>query len=279
MNPRINAVLAGLAVLPAVAGEQEFPRLSELVPHFEKRLRSTRWEVRYCLLSDLDGRDAESKRALELLSRDGHDAVASQALRRYVGNFVSIDRSLFRPEVYFHGTPFLGREPMHARELVDRCLVRLRTADEARDAEQEAAGRADPAVADALVVVGILGTPEDSVRLQPFLDSKNDYVAIQAAKAVIRLGQTQEAADALIRLTKRDPAKHLHYVTEALRLLKELDHPEFKASVLDALSAVDRTEGIPPNWLNEFLLLAAEIDGNVWLREVASGAAGAGEPK
>lgn len=116
-------------------------------------------------------------------------------------------------------------------------------------------------------------------QLQPFLDSKNDYVAIRTAVAVIRLGERVKGGDALVRLTKRDPAKHLCYVTAALRFLKELEHPEFRLTLLDALAAVDRDEGIQPNWVSDFLLLAAEIDGNVWAPKAALGAAGAGERK
>lgn len=274
MNARVAAVLASLAVLPAAVGAQEFPRLSGRVPHFEKRLKSTRWQVRYCLLGALDGTDAESRRALELLCRDENDAVASQALHRYERNFIQIDRTLFRPELYFRVTQFLGRTPATGRDLVDRCLARLQTAE--KDATQGA--RAGYDLVHLITVVGVLGTAEDATQLHRFLDSENDYVALHTARAVIRLGDTEKGTEALVRLAKREPAKHLHYVTRALRLLKELEHPQFKPTLVHALGAVDRTEAIQPSWLNEFLLLAVEIDENVWAPK-ASDAAEPGQHK
>ncbi|HEX5138410.1 MAG TPA: hypothetical protein VFY93_15650 [Planctomycetota bacterium] len=273
MKRRIAAILAVLAALPAaMAEEQDFPHLSARVPYFRERLESTRWQVRYCLLGELDGSDAETKRALELLSRDGNESVANQALVRYEMGFVRIEKSLFRPEVYFLRMPFPGCEPDKGVDLVDRCLALLRPPAEAPE-------RPDPALVRAITVVGILGKRGDSPQLERFLDSENDYVALHAAVAVIRLGDTEKGAGALVRLTERDPAKHLHYITQALHLLKEIEHPEFKPALLHALAAVERTEGIQPNWLSHFFLLAAEIDGSVWTPKANPGAAEAGEAK
>jgi len=273
MNRRIAVILAGLAAMPAaMAEEQDFPHLSARVPYFGERLKSTRWQVRYCLLGELDGRDAETKRALELLSRDGNESVANQALVRYESNFVRIEKSLFRPEVYFRGIQILGCEPASGVDLVDRCLASLRPPAKAPE-------RHSPTMVRAITVVGILGARAHSAQLERFLDSENDYVALHAAMALIRLGDTEKGAGALVRLAKRDPAKHLPYITQALQFLKEIEHPEFKPALLHVLGAVDRTEGIQPSWLSHFFLLAAEIDGSVWTPKEAPGAAGAGERK
>ena len=101
--------------------------------------------------------------------------------------------------------------------------------------------------------------------LHPFLESTNDYVALGAAKALIRLGDRAKGVAALSRMTERDPSKHLFYVTQALYALKEMEHPELRTMTLRVLSTVDRIEGIQHNWLTEFLLLAAQVtDNDVW---------------
>jgi hypothetical protein len=256
-----RCVAALLIVWSAAAfAQSDFPRLAARVPHFAERLRSTRWQVRYALLGELGGRDAETKRALELLARDRNEAVANQALVRYVRQFVEVDRTLFRPEVYFREGPW--RQDAKGRALVDQCLAWLAGPNAKSD---------DPAVVRSIVVVGILGRPEDAAKLGRFLDSENDYVAWNAAVALLRLGDTKNGSDALVRLTKREPGKHLHYVTEALRTLREIAHPRYEELVRAALAAVDRTDGIQPNWLSEFLLLAAEVEKDVWTRPGADG--------
>ena len=277
MKWSVMAVLACMLVMPTVvAAQQTFPDLSKRVPYLTQRLRSTRCEVRYYLLHDLTRRDLETKRVLETLVRDEHNGVANQALVRYVNSFVDIEKALFRPELYVPGRFSIADLPEEDpdKALVDYCLARREIPWKGgfrHDDMQPVLPVLDPAQLDnprmheSLAIVGILGRPEDAKALYPFLQSTNDYVVLGAAKAVIRLGDKTKGLEALSRLTEKDPLKHLYYVTEALHVLKEMSHPHLKTIVLRALSSVERTEGIQPNWLGEFRLLAADVTGNdVW---------------
>jgi len=255
------------------AAEEAFPDLSKRVPYLTQRLQSTRWQVRYYLLLDLKGRDSQTKRAQETLVRDEHEGVANQATVRYVNNFVNIKKTLFRPGLYAPGRFPIADLPEDDpdRALVDYCLARSEIPRRPRDDMRPVLPVLDPAQSDnprmheTLTIVGILGRPEDARALYPFLQSTNDYVAFGAAKAVIRLGDKSKGVEALCRLAGKDPSEHLYYVTEALHALREMDHPDLKSMALRILSSVDRTEGIQPNWLGEFLLLAADVVGNdVW---------------
>jgi len=62
-------------------------------PWLDHRLESRDWRARYSLLGELTGKDAVTKGALETLAQDEHPHVANQALVRYVGGFLEIDKS------------------------------------------------------------------------------------------------------------------------------------------------------------------------------------------
>jgi hypothetical protein len=277
MRRSVIANLAGILLLSACSPVRTVvPAPSGGIPHLHQRLKSSRWEVRYCLLRELTGRDLATKRVLERLARDEHARVANQALVRYVNRFVSIDKAVFRPAVFVP-----GRFPVHdlpernpERVLVDYCLGRRPrelTGLVTRNCTipnlwiLDPAKRDDPEMVATLTIVGILGDRKDAKALHPFLRSTNDYVVLNAAKAVIRLGDRARGVEALSRLTESDPREHLYYVTEALWALIELGHPELETLVTRVLAAVERTEGIKPNWLSEFLLAAAQAaDADVW---------------
>jgi len=236
-----------------------FPGLSERVPHFMERLQSNRWQVRYGLLHDLTGRDVETKHVLEMLIRDENKSVANQALMRYLRAFVDIDKTLFKPELYFGGIVGCPPEPDLLKEerydaLVDIYLRGLK-----------AAKLGDPGMHYNLTIVGIMGKPGDAETLYPFLKSANDYIVLGAAKAVIRLGDKKKGMEALRSITIKEPSKHLSYITQSLYALKEMRHPELETIVNDVLSSINQSEGIQPNWLNEFFLLAADVTSkDVW---------------
>lgn len=102
-NTLVTLLLSGLALAPVFAAERTFTALAGHIPFLEQRLQSTRWEVRYFLACRLNGRDDETKAAIETLIRDKHQGVANQALVRYVNNFVTVDRTLFDPKIYVPG--------------------------------------------------------------------------------------------------------------------------------------------------------------------------------
>ena len=238
----------------------QFPDLSKRIPYLMERLHSDRWKVRYCLLGDLKGRDIETKRVLETLMGDENKSVANQATVRYLYSFVDIDKTLFKPELYFYGKvgdgfpePGLLSEERYD-DLAENCIHHLKSVP-----------LDITSIYPILTVVGILGKPSDAEVLYPFLQSTNDYVIFGAAKAVIRLGDKKKGTEALQRLAGKDPSKHLHYVAQALYALKEMQYPELETIVIDVLSSIDRSEGIQLNWLNKFLLLAADVTSkDVW---------------
>ncbi len=287
-----SAAVAGLAALllagPAAAEPPVAPAPPAEAPDFAQRLHSGRWEVRYGLLGELTGRDAGARQALERLVRDPNPRVANQALVRLLDQFVRVDRSLFDVGVYLGpggaGEPL---EDLSPRELVAYCLrepgrgpvlgamkrltrvVSLRGAG-ARPLADDLAPMENPRTDLALTIIGLVGEPGDAAALRPSLDAENDYVALTAAKAAIRLGDEPAGVATLLRLARQEPGEHLHYVTEALYALRELRHPDLQALVRSMLARVDaanqsRPGGVQLNWLNSFLRLAADVLGEqVW---------------
>lgn len=237
----------------------QFPDLSRRVPYLMERLHSNRWEVRYCLRAYLKGRDIETKRVLETLIRDEDKRVANQALVVHLYDFIDIDKSLFKPEIFFYGKPdeefselgLLIEERQDA--LVDKCIDRLKSAK-----------LDDPGIYRELTVVGILGKPSESEALYPFLDSANEFVASIAAQAVVRIGDRKKGMEAFRRIAC-DLSKSPLYSTTALYALKEVQDPELETMVNDILALIDHSKEIRPEWLNPFLLFAADVTSkDVW---------------
>jgi hypothetical protein len=277
----VTMVLLTVSALPAA--EPAFPELSKRVPFLMQRLYSTRWEVRYSLIGDLDAQDGETKAALEVLVRDTHPHVANQALVAYLNGYVQVDKSLFDARHYVPELFPAKDMPRHrqSRDLVDYCLGRIRierkgTFDDPVLGVLDVRKLDDAEMGHPLTIVGLLGRPEDAAALRPFLKSGNDYVVLGAAKALLRLGDKAEAVEALSALTAKDPKEHLYYITEALLVLKEIGYPEYKATVLRVLSVVDSRDDIQLNWLDSFLMLAAEVDGDILRRKQPTAPPGPG---
>ena len=271
----VALLLTGIAAVSALGTERDQATSAGHTPFLEQRLHSARWEVRYYLACQLDERDDNSKRAFETLIRDKHQGVANQALVRYLNSFVAVDKALFDPRVYLPGrfpvTDLPEAEPNRA--LVDYCLGRREIAPKGGfrgEDMQPTLGvldpkkRDDPTMYEPLTIVGMLGQQDDAALLYPFLVSTNDYVVLGAAKALLRLGVETKALQALARLTEGDPKKHLYYITEALYVLREVENADYQDIVLRVLATIDKTEGIQPNWLNGFLLLASDVSEDVW---------------
>jgi hypothetical protein len=268
-------LLTGVGVVSAWGAERDHARAAGRTPFLEQRLHSVRWEVRYYLAGQLDGRDGSTKRAFETLIRDKHQGVANQALVRYLNSFVAVDKALFEPRAYVPGrfpvTDLPEAEPNRA--LVDYCLgwrVITPKGGFRVDDMQPTLGvldpkkRDDPTMYESLTIVGMLGQQDDAPFLYPFLESTNDYVVVGAAKALLRLGDKTKALRALVRLTEGDPKTRLYYITEALHVLQEVEHPGYRDIVLRVLATIDKTESIQPNWLNAFLFLASDVSEDVW---------------
>jgi HEAT repeat protein len=242
---------------PKEAGQ--FPELSKKIPYLMERLYSDRWKVRYCILGDLTGRDIETKRLLETLIRDESKKVAFHALVPYLNAFVDIDKTLFKPEVFFYSKPdeelselgLLNEGRQDA--LIEKCIDRLKSAK-----------LDDPGIYRFLSVVGILGEPGYAEVLYPFLESSNDFVISTAARAVVRIGDRQKGMEAFRRFAW-DPSIHPYYSMTALYALQEMRDPELERIVNEILASIDQIEGLGPEWLNAFLPFAADVTRkDVW---------------
>jgi hypothetical protein len=252
----------------AVASSAE---LDKRIPYVEQRLHSSRWQVRYSLLQELDGRDKETKALLEKLVRDANEHVANQALVRYISNFVIVDKKLFDPDIYLPGKYPLDSLPKDGRNraLVEYCLGRKDIAFDGKIYDTEPAipvldisHQDRPEMSGSLTIVGLLGDVEDAKRLHPFLESTNPYVALSACIAVIRLGDKAAGDKALCSLIDRVGLKDGYYTIQALYALREVDRPAFVRLARRILAQTRGQEGIDPSLLNAFLMLAAEADEN-----------------
>ncbi len=248
----------------AMPPETGFPELSRRVPLFEPQLTSRHWEVRYSLLGELDGQDDETRRALEVLMKDPNDRVANQAQVRWLYEFIEVDRSLFRPEVYLQwprGTPKIPKDQWR-QAMLDHVLGRsiqedlcgtctspgLAVLDESvmshrvgKSPLDQVVGapdtqvvlRDDADMANPVEVVGMLGAAEDAEVIKPFGESTNPYLAWKTAVALVRLGDRKSADAILMRIAtgKRDDG-NLYYVIEALDTMRRLKHPAFEETVV-----------------------------------------------
>ncbi len=217
---------------PELSKEMEqFPGLSIRIPYFMERLHSNRWQVRSCLLDDLKGRDAETKRVFEIYINDENKRVAEKAHMAYLG-FIDIDKTLFRPELYFRsivgGRCFDGGIPDEDQydAYVDNCVRSLNSAK-----------LEDHSIDRTLTLVGIIGKPGDAGTLYRFLQSPDDNIAYNAAIAVIRFGDRERGIETLRRLARWDPTEDIPYMYYALIALKELQDPELETIVMEALAS------------------------------------------
>jgi hypothetical protein len=264
MERYVLAVLAALLVLPGGGSAQDTPTLMSRVPYLAERLHSSRWQVRYCLLGELMDRDPETKHAIEELCQDENARVAQQALVRYEHQFVNVNETLFEPKRYLPPSEIVANLPADAprRALVDYCLGRRKIhldCGMGTPPVLDTARLDDPEMHRPITIVGLLGDGDDAASLRAFLRSTNPFILLAAAKAMIRLGHRDDGLNALRELTTWDPKEHLHYITEALHALRELECSGLKAIVERVVAAVDGVEDIQPNWMSGFLLLAADV--------------------
>jgi hypothetical protein len=229
--------------------------------------------VRFALFVDLGGRDAETKAVLERLARDPDPQVARHALGLYELHFLEIDRQLFDVGIYRRGAWPLKSLPRKDpdRALVDFCLGREVPLEDHQGwsnvqpiAPLDPSRTDDPQSMDALVIVGLLGRREDAEALRPFLASGNVHVALNAAKAALRLGDREAGIETLERIAAGDPAKDPFSVTEALYALRDARAPGLEALVEDALARVRVAEYLEPNLSTPLRLLAAEFVDDAW---------------
>ena len=255
---------------PPVSPPPPLP-LAQRIPSFEQRLHSSRQPVRYALLAELTARDAPTRQALQTLAADQDPSVASQALIRYAQAFVQVDKKLFTPAPFLRdrfASPRLADLP--PADIVDYLAGRKPLDPETTGPHGTGllvltAASDDPAAGASLQLLGLFGSEKEIPLVEPYLVSTNDYVALQAAIALIRLGSKDHALQALADIARRDPLPdHLFYITESLYALREMKYPGYPKLLDQVIQRVDKADSIPGPALTSFLLLAAQTKPDVW---------------
>jgi HEAT repeat protein len=240
------------------------------VRYLEERLNSNRWEVRYFLALDLNAGDQETRKTLEALLQDPNESVVNQATAVYLNYFVIVRKDLIRPGAFIVAAKEAST-PEQKRAWVEYALGLKApphsSLDMAEFQDLRHVAPDDPAASEAITIVGLLGSRADATLLRPFASSSNEYVALSAAKSLIRMEDRANGVRALEDLARRRSKNDLHYVAEALAALKELEAPSYPTLLRRALAELNASDSeVSINGLNNLLFLAAETDASVWSR-------------
>ena len=224
------------------------------IPYLEERLSSEWWQVRYCLLGELSSRNDEHKKLIEKLVLDNNDAVSSQALESYVSNWLKVEKDLIIPRIERLRPIPLGvdfaKEPDVRSVGFHSSMINKKNMDESTNVRS-------------IMFIGIIGKPEDLNILKPFTESQNDYVLIETAKALYRLGDIQSSIKAFLKILDKDVKEHIHYQTEALYFLAELDKNMCIEEYRKIRSKINKTHNdIQPNWLSRHFVQGLELNIN-----------------
>jgi HEAT repeat protein len=208
---------------------------------------------------------------LETLVQDKNEKVAQQATVRYVNSFMHLKAGLIKPQLLIPHS--MTKRPdmsdkAKIRAVIDYCLGTRPYPEQTRHGPSlkvlEDKNWNEPRIVTTINLVGLFGEPNDAAKLLPALRSENDYVLLNAAKALHRLGHKKPAVEALKKLAKKDVGHHLFYVTEAIYALKEIGDDSYQDLIAGAMAKGKELETVSPNILNHFLFLAAEDDENCW---------------
>ena len=199
MNKIVITSLICLAFIAnVISAKENKSAIQSSIPYLEQRLESSIWQVRYSLLGELNGHDILTKQLLETLIKDEHSMVRNQAIVHYLNQFVYINKELFEPftSLRLSSMYLSDRLPKANDEWLEVCLSRIDTSTSSNfiiPAEpNDIINKLDnPNFSEAsITTIGILGDNDDAKALYPYLESTNDFLALCAAKSVIRLGET-----------------------------------------------------------------------------------------
>lgn len=239
------AIILFLLLMPNLAFAQE----NCGVPFLQERMSSDKWQLRYGVIFDITGRSDDCRSLLVRLIEDSNKSVSNQAMEKYLNQFVIIDHELILKHL-----EKLNPIPVGSFKDSQRTDIRSATfyinwinIDEINDPNN---GRN-------IMFVGIVGDKNkgDVNFIKGFAASKNDYVLLETAKAMIRLGEVNEGLKIIDVILNKDVQDHLHYQTQALHVLAEINREKYHSEYLKLKAKVDRVSDIQPNWMNEFYIL------------------------
>jgi len=185
-----------------------------LAENFDKLITSPIWQVRYGVLGKFNEATPDARKALEKLSNDSNQRVASQAFACYSSLFVELDKKLSM--VAFHRGDF-GE---------NRTRLGNRTLLEAVDDWTKDLGSIEPTFqARAARAIGICGSKKSNEELAKYVDSENAYLLMQLALAFHRLGDTESYLARINAIMDLPIGDAFYYKTLAINYLIQT-HPE-----------------------------------------------------
>jgi len=206
--------------------------------------------VRYCLLGVLIGRNQKTKDLLEQLILDKNESVSSQALERYMGNYVNVNKKLAIDNIEKLRPIPVG---MNFKKIPDIRSVSFYLTMLDQDINNPSNGRY-------IMFVGLLGGQKEIEEIKKYMQSSNDYILLETVKALIRLGDNQDALVIIKELLLKNIKEHLYYQTETLYILAELDRAAFENEYRKIRKLIDEDLSIQPNWLNDHFLQGLEFN-------------------
>jgi hypothetical protein len=244
-------VLSGWRVL---AGEKS---AAQAVPYLQERLASPWWQVRYVLINELnDGNDPKQLGITKLMA-DANPQVSSYARSLYLLNYLFVDKQRIVDEMEKFNPMPVGSK-VADQEKYD---ASLRTVAHYVSAMANAAID-DAKAADTIRFFGILAKPDDAHVIERFANSPNDYVQLEAAKALLRMGLRDKGTKTVERILAKDCGSSLAFQTQALFVLRAVDRLRFKAAYRRLQQRIQADPGrdkIKPGWLHEYYVLGLEM--------------------
>jgi hypothetical protein len=252
-NFRIFTVIFILFVSSSPFASSAEVRLEDKIPYLQKRITSEDWNIRYCVLSELNGGSAAEKAILEKLCADLHPQVSNQALVHYLSSYVKVDKKLV--ETYLHNyyrTP-LGLSLSGKPD--------IRSIKFHRDMVQFASN--EPVSSGSIVCLGVLGGDEEIKFLKSLKEISNPYVSNSIGLALYRLGAVSDSAkvfEATLDLGK--PKENFYHQIQAVRYIEQFDH-ENAESLFNKLEKLYlESEEINPGQASSYFLLGWDLGLN-----------------
>lgn len=222
------------------------------VPHLKQRINAEDWRVRYVLPNEFLNHCRRAPRMhLETLIRDVDSRVSNQALVVYLINYVNVDIGLVRERFKNlnagqpTGITISGPQDVKSVAYQASWLDR-KNIDEPRNGPR-------------LEYIGLLGKRDDRGILLPFAKANNPYVLINVAKALIRIGEIESGMAALDRILQLDVATALHYQTQAVYVIDELDHERAKQRYDTLSREVRKNKTIQPGWISAHFVQGLDL--------------------
>lgn len=255
-----NLISLAVAFLAASCVAQPDPRsdVSERVPgviesieFFEQRLNSPIWQIRYCLLGDLDRGTQEEKAILEKLISDESRNVRNQALVRYIRNYVEIDRKLVeeRLEDFYAWPPRAG---------IHRQTQEMRSVEFHKQYLQTSSF---PRLSESIELVGILGTTDDVDSILAIREQSNPHILNLIANALYRLGDKESAILVFEKVLSLEPDQGgIWHQLRTVSYLSQIDLALARDKYSQLEESLDNVSDMNPGRIHELTLTGWRLE-------------------